>query len=128
MAGIFLLDSLRLWLRRRKRQKEIQLALQWPVTAGEVNHWRVVTADEEAASMGAPYQIEASFHFILNGEYYGGYFHSVAMAAGEAERLGRGNPSVNVRYNPNNPDAVVVLPQDNTNNLPFRVFSENPEK
>ena len=128
MAGIFLLDSLRLWLRRRKRQKEIQLALQWPVTTGEVNHWRVVTADEEAASMGAPYQIEASFHFILNGEYYGGYFRSVAMAAGEAERLGRGNPSVNVRYNRNNPDAVVVLPQDNTNNLPFRVFSENPEK
>lgn len=128
MAGIFLLDSLRLWLRRRKRRKEMQLALQWPVTTGEVNHWAVVTADEEAASMGAPYQIEASFHFILNGEYYGGYFRSIAMAAGEAERLGKGNPSVNIRYNPGNPDTVVVLLQDNTNNLPFRVFSDGPEK
>jgi hypothetical protein len=128
MAGIFLLDSLRLWLRRRKRQKEMQLALQWPTTTGEVNHWAVVTADEEAAAMGAPYQIEASFHFILNGEYYGGYFRSVAMAAGEADRLAKGNPTVNVRYNSTHPDSCAVLSADNMNNLPFRVFSESPGK
>lgn len=106
----------------------MQLALQWPTTTGEINHWAVVTADEEAASMGALSQIEASFHFILNGEYYGGYFRSIAMAAGEAERLGRGNFPVNIRYNPANPDKAVVLPQDNTNNLPFRIFSESTQR
>lgn len=122
MAGIFLFDSIRLWMRRKDRQKRLRLALQWPTTLGEVNHWAVLPADEEAASMGAPYQIEAGFHFVLNGEYYGGYFRSVALPSGEAERLAKGNPSVKVRYNPSDPDSVVVLPEDNTDNLPFKVF------
>lgn len=123
MAGIFLVDSIRLWLHRRSRQKKLQLAQSWPVTAAEVNHWAVVQADEEANAFGVPFQIEAGFHFKLNGEYYGGYFRSVALAGGEAERLAKGTPIVNVRYNPSNPDAVAVLAEDNTSNLPFKVFS-----
>ncbi len=122
MAGIFLMDSIRLWLRRKDRQKKLRLALTWPITAGEVNHWAVVPADEEAASMGAPYQIEAGFHFILNGEYYGGYFRSVAMAGGAADKLAKGNPSVKVRYNLADPDSVAVLAEDNVDSLPFQIF------
>ena len=123
MAGIFLVDSIRLWLRRKSRQKRLRLALNWPVIAAEVNHWAVLPADEDANAFGTPFQIEAGFHFILNGEYYGGYFRSVALAGGEAERLAKGNPSVNVRYDPANPDSTAVLAEDNTGNLPFQVFS-----
>src|SRR6185437_13049961 len=123
MASIFLVDSIRLWVRRRSRQKKLQQAATWPTIAAEVNHWAVLPADEETNAFGVPFQIEAGFHFILNGEYYGGYFRSVALAGGEAERLAKGNPTVNVRYNPANPDSVAVLAEDNTNNLPFQVFS-----
>lgn len=123
MAGIFFVDSIRLWLRRKGRQKKLQMALSWPVIAAEVNHWAVLPADEEANAFGTPYQIEAGFHFILNGEYYGGYFRSVALAGGEAERLAKGAPSVNVRYDPADPDSTAVLAEDNTDSLPFRVFS-----
>ncbi len=123
MAGIFLFDSIRVWLRRKARRKMLRLALNWPIAPGEINHWEVIPADEDAASMGAPVQIEAGFHFILDGEYYGGYLRSVAMAAGEADRLAKGNPSVKIRYNPTAPDSAAVLAEDNRENLPFRIFS-----
>ena len=123
MPGMFPIDSIRLWLRRKKRQKKLQLAAGWPIAAAEVNHWAVLPADEDANAFGTPFQIEAGFHFILNGEYYGGYFRSVALAGGEAERLAKGNPPVNVRYDPANPDSTAVLAEDNTGNLPFSVFS-----
>ena len=76
---------------------------------GEVNHWQVLNADEDVATMGAPYQIEAGFHFKLNGEYYGGYLRSVAMTLHEAETKAQGEPKVNLRYNPANPDETAVL-------------------
>ncbi|MEO8735525.1 MAG: DUF3592 domain-containing protein, partial [Edaphobacter sp.] len=107
----------------KSRQKKLQLALNWPIVVAEVNHWAVVSADEDANAFGTPFQIEAGFHFILNGEYYGGYLRSVAQAGGEAERLAKGNPSVNVRYNPANPDTTAVLAEDNKDNLPFQIFS-----
>lgn len=120
---MFPIDSVRLWLRRRKREKKLRLAQTWPVAAAEVNHWAVVPADEEVNAFGLPFQIEAGFHFVLNGEYYGGYFRSVALAAGEAEKLAKGTPPVNVRYNPADPDQVAVLAEDNKDTLPFVVFS-----
>ncbi|MEO6816686.1 MAG: hypothetical protein ABI177_08280 [Edaphobacter sp.] len=123
MAGIFLVDSIRLWLRGKNRQKRLGLALTWPIVAAEVNHWAVVAADEDANAFGVPFQIEAGFHFILNGKYNGGYFRSVALTGGEAERLGKGNPSVNIRYDPTNPDSTAVLAEDNKDNLPFQVVS-----
>ena len=123
MGGIFLVDSIRVWLHRKRRQKKLQLAVNWTMVAAEVNHWAVLPADEEANSFGTPFQIEAGFHFILNGEYYGGYFRSVALAGGEAERLAKGNPPVNVRYNPADPDSTAVFAEDNTGNLPFQIIS-----
>jgi hypothetical protein len=123
MAGIFLVDSIRQWQHRKSRQKKLQLAQSWLMIAAEVNHWAVVPADDEANAFGAPFQIEAGFHFMLNGEYYGGYFRSVALAGGEAERQAKGTPTVNIRYNPVNPDVVAVLAEDNKDNLPFKVFS-----
>jgi hypothetical protein len=93
------------------------------MTQAEINHWQVLSADDDAATMGAAYQIEAGFHFKLNGEYYGGYLRSVAMGLHEAESKAQGNPVVNVRYNPANPDSTAVLAEDNQNTLLFRVFS-----
>ena len=123
MAGIFLVDSIRSWLHRRSRQKKLQLAANWLLVAGEVNHWVVIPADEDANSFGTPFQIEAGFHFVLNGEYHGGYFRSVALAGGEAEKLAKGNPHVNIRYNPANPDVTAVFAEDNANSLPFHIIS-----
>lgn len=123
MSGLFLFDSIRSRFRRRSLEKKLRLASAWPVTGGEVNHWAVVDADEDAMSTATPYQIEASFHFMVNGEYFGGYFRSVAMVHREAEMSAKGNPKVNVRYDPTNPDSAIVLPEDNADNLPFRIFS-----
>jgi hypothetical protein len=123
MAGIFLIDGIRRSLRRRAQEKKLGLAKSWPAVQAEINHWKVLNAEEDIASMGAPYQIEAGFHFTLNGEYYGGYLRSVAMTLHEAETKGAGSPKVNVRYNPANPDETAVLAEDNGPNLPFRVVS-----
>ncbi len=123
MAGVFFIDGIRRWLRRRKWEKKLGLARQWPAVQAEVNHWQVLNADEDVATMGAPYQIEAGFHFTLNGEYYGGYLRSVAMTLHEAESKAVGSPKVNIRYNPTNPDETAVLAEDNRGNLPFDVFS-----
>jgi hypothetical protein len=123
MSGIFLLDGIRLWLRRRSREKKLHSAQAWPIANGEVNRWQILDADAEASSVGTLFQIEAGFHFLINGEYFGGYLRSVAMPHREAETLAKGNPTVHVRYDPANPDSVAVLAEDNEGNLPFRVFS-----
>ena len=123
MAGVFLIDGIRRRLKHSKREKKLALAKNWPATQAEINHWEVLNADEDVATMGAPQQIEAGFHFTLNGEYYGGYLRSVAMTLHEAQTKGTGSPKVNVRYNPANPDETAVLADDNSGNLSFAVIS-----
>jgi hypothetical protein len=123
MSGLFFIDSIQSWLHRRSLQKIHLQAAQWPITTAEVNHWAVLTADKDAASTATPYQIEASFHFTVNGEYYGGYLRSVAMTHHEAETKAKGTPTVNIRYNPAHPDTAVALAEDNAGKLPFRIFS-----
>ena len=123
MSGLFLFDSIRSRFRRRNLENKLRLASGWPIATGEVNHWTVVDADEDAMSTATPYQIEASFHFLVGGEYFGGYFRSVALVRRDAEAMAKGIPNVNIRYDPANPDSVVVLAEDNADNLPFRIFS-----
>ncbi len=123
MSGLFLIDSIRSRFRRRSLEKKLRAAHDWPVAVAEVNHWAVVDADQDAMSTATPCQIEASFHFVVGGEYFGSYFRSVGLVRREAEAMAKGSPSVNVRYDPANPDSVVVLAEDNANNLPFRIFS-----
>jgi len=123
MAGIFFIDGIRRSLRRRARDKKLGLAKSWPTVQAEINHWHVLNADEDVATAGTPYQIEAGFHFTLNGEYYGGYLRSVAMTLHEAETKGESSPKVNARYNPANPDETAVLAEDNGGNLPFGIIS-----
>jgi hypothetical protein len=123
MAGIFFIDGIRRSLRRSRREKKVALAKNWPTIQAEVNHWQVLNADEDVATVGTPYQIEAGFHFTLNGEYYGGYLHSVALTLHEAETKAKGEPKVNARYNPANPDETAVLTEDNGGNLPFGIIS-----
>ena len=123
MAVLSIFDSIGAWLRRRSLQKKLRAASGWPKAVGEVNHWAIVDAEKDAASTATPCQIEASFHFMVNGEYFGGYFRSVGLVRREAERMAKGNPAVNIRYDPANPDSAVALAEDNANNLPFRLFS-----
>jgi Protein of unknown function (DUF3592) len=123
MAGIFLIDGIRKSLRRSRREKKVALAKNWPVVEAEINHWQVLNADNEVATTGTPYQIEAGFHFKVSGEYYGGYLRSVAMTHHEAETKAKGEPKVKVRYNPANPNETAVLAEDNAGGLPFGVVS-----
>jgi hypothetical protein len=123
MAGIFLIDAISRRLRRKNREKKLRLAAQWPLPQAEINHWQVLSADEEFASPGVTYQIEAGFHFKINGEYYGGYLRSVALTHHEAESKATGNPSVDIRYNPANPNETAVLTEDNQGNLLFPIIS-----
>jgi len=121
--AVFSIDALLRWQRNRKRATKLAQATQWPTTQAEINHWAVVTADEELATTGAPFQIEAGFHFKLNGEYFGGYFRSVALTHREAEIKAKGTPTITIRYNPTNPDQVAVRAEDNATTLPFRIVS-----
>ena len=120
---MFPLDSVRSWSHRRKRQERLRLAQRWPVISAEINHWSIVTADQEIASSATPHQIEASFHFIVEGEYFGGYLRSVALTHHSAEVMAKGESTVNIRYDPANPDSTVVLAEDNVGTLPFQVIS-----
>jgi hypothetical protein len=123
MASIFFIEAIGRRIRRRNREKKLLFAAHWPHTEAEINHWQVLNADAEIATAGAPHQIEAGFHFKLNGEYYGGYLRSVALTHREAESKATGSPQVNIRYNPANPDDTAVFAEDNLDNLPFRIIS-----
>jgi hypothetical protein len=123
MAGIFFIDAISRRIRRRNREKKLLLARQWPLAQAEINHWQILNADEDVASMGAAYQIEAGFHFKHNGEYYGGYLRSSALTHHDAELKATGNPTVNIHYNPTNPDETAVFAEDNQGNLPFPITS-----
>jgi hypothetical protein len=123
MASIFFIEAISRRIRRRNREKKLHLAAQWPHAQAEINHWQVLNADQEVATTGAPYQIEAGFHFKLDGEYYGGYLRSIALTHHEAESKATGSPLVNIRYNPANPDETAVFAEDNPANLPFRIIS-----
>jgi hypothetical protein len=120
---MFPFDSIRLLLRDRKRQEKLRLAQQWPTISAEINHWSIVAADPEIASSATPHQIEASFHFTVNGEYFGGYLRSVALTHHGAEMGTKGEPTVNIRYDPANPDRTAVLAAENVGNLPFEIIS-----
>ena len=119
----FLIDSIRRSLREKARKKRVRLATAWPQTTAKVNLWKVLPAGDGSESFTQTDCIEGGFSFLLNGEYYGGYVRSVAMGRRDAEKLAVGNPSVNVRYNPANPDQTVVLAEDNVGTLPFEVVS-----
>jgi hypothetical protein len=123
MAGLFLFDSIRRRLRENARTKRVRLAASWPQVTAKINLWKVLPAGDESESFTQTDFIEAGFSFLLNGEYYGGYARSIAMGRRDAERLAVGSPSVNVRYNPANPDQTVVLAEDNAGMLPFEVIS-----
>ncbi len=112
---------IRAQMHRRTVQKLLDQARAWPTATGEVNHWEVIAAEGHELTGATPNQIEARFHFSVNGEYYGGYFRSAAMGVHQSETLAKGAPTVNVRYNPSNPDSNIVLPEDNAENLPFRI-------
>jgi hypothetical protein len=119
----FLIDTIRRSLREKARKKRVQLAARWPQATAKVILWKVLPAGDESQSFTQTDFIEGGFSFLLNGEYYGGYVRSVAMGRHEAEKLAVGSPSVNVRYNPANPDQTVVLTEDNAGTFPFEVVS-----
>jgi hypothetical protein len=120
---MFLFDSIRSKLYHKKQQERVRLAKQWPTVSAEINHWSIVTADQELASSATPHQVEASFHFTVDGEYFGGYLRSVALTHHAAEVGAKGSPTIIIRYDPANPDSVAVLAEDNAGNLPFQIIS-----
>jgi hypothetical protein len=120
---MFLVDSIRHSLRESARKKRVETAARWPEATAKINLWKILPAGDAAESFTQTDYIEGGFSFTLNGEYYGGYVRSVAMGRREAEKLAVGSPSINIRYNPANPDQVVVLAEDNAGALPFEIVS-----
>jgi hypothetical protein len=114
------LDTLLASRRRKALAARAATAQTWPLTTAEINTWKIQLAPEEPGSFSTNYQLEAAFHFTLNGDYYGGYLHSAPMTHHEAETHGTGAPTIHVRYNPTNPDDSLALPTDNPS-LPFQV-------
>jgi hypothetical protein len=108
---------------RAGSRKRVQAAAGWPQTLAHINSWKILPAGDDAASFSQSDLIEAAFHFTLNGEYYGGYLRSAAMARRDAEKMAVGSPEITVRYNPENPDEAVVLAEDNAGKLPFTIIS-----
>lgn len=123
MAGFAPIDAIRRAIRERARRKRVHLASVWPQTQAHINSWKILVAGDEAESFSQSDLIEAAFHFVLNGEYYGGYLRSVPMARREAEKFAVGSPDITARYNPDNPDQTVVLAEDNSDKLPFPIVS-----
>ncbi len=87
------LSGLRAWSLHRSFEKKMREAKGWPTPQGEVNGWKIVTPEAEAA-FGVDSQIEAGFHFIVNDEYFGGYVRSEPMVRREAERMAQGSPRI----------------------------------
>jgi hypothetical protein len=123
MAGLFFIDSIRRAVHERARRKRVQLAAGWLQAQAHVNSWKILPAGDATESFRQTDFIEAAFHFVLNGEYYGGYLRSPAMGRRDAEKLAVGSPEVTVRYNPANPDQTAVLAEDNRGKLPFEIVS-----
>ena len=123
MVGFYPIDAIRRAVAERARRKRVQLAAGWPQATAHINGWKVLPAGDAAKSFTQTDFIEARFHFLLNGEYYGGYARSVAMGRREAEKGSVGSPEIQIRYNPANPDQTVVLAEDNAGALPFEIVS-----
>ena len=116
MAAI--VNWLPLLLRRRKREKKLASAAEWPRVTASLLKSTVISKDPLAEGRTAfqVMQVEAAFYFTLHGEYYGGHLRTVPMSDSEAHRMLRNLPEetpVQVRYNPANPDETVVLDEDN---------------
>ena len=85
MAGLSILDPLRRAIHQSARKKRVRLAAQWPQARAHINTWKVLPLTAApgffaaAQSFAASDFIEAAFHFILNGEFYGGYLRSLPM-------------------------------------------------
>lgn len=123
MALPFPLDRLARSFHEGARRKRVSMAHDWPKCNAHITHWKIVDADPALGSAALQHQIEASFYFMLNDDICGGYLHSVPMVHREAERHATGEPIVIIRYNPNDPDQICVLAEDNKETLPFEVIS-----
>jgi hypothetical protein len=123
MALPFPLDRLARSFREGARRKRISMARDWPKCNAHITGWKIVDPDLGSGDSSLQQQIEASYYFMLNDDICGGYFRSVPMVRREAERFAEGDATVVVRYNPNDPDQVAVLAEDNKVMLPFEIIS-----
>ena len=121
-------DWLIRFFRQRKRNRELALAVDWPIITAKLLS-SVVLPKDLAAEGGTAFQdrqIESAFYFTLNGSYYGGHLRSTPLSDTEAHRLIRQLPEdtpVQVRYNPANPDQNHTFATDNEGTLPVAIWS-----
>lgn len=128
MDGTLSFDWLRRLLRRSRREKALQQAATWPLLTASLLTSTVVPKDllAEEGSVFQTFQIESAFYFTLDGGYFGGHLRSIPLSDSEAHRLIVATPegtTVQVRYNPQNPDENHTFAGDNLNALPFAVWS-----
>jgi hypothetical protein len=123
MGGFPILGPMLRSLRESRKRKLIEAARAWPTVEARVNGWHVINADTAIATAALSYQIEATFSFQKDGEYFGGYFLSVPMTHHQAETLGVGEATIIARSDPTDPNRAVVLAEENAGRLPFEIIS-----
>lgn len=132
MPDVFPINAIGRALHKRRRDRELAAAANWPVVEARLLKPVIVGKDELAEGTAAQdSQVEIPFYFTLAGEgaangYFGGHLRTVALSHSEASRLlpriAEGM-IVRVRYNPQHPDQNHALANDNEGVLPVAVWS-----
>ncbi len=113
------------YFRRHSRRRDLQAASGWPTATAKLLEGKIVPYDELVQGTAAQtVQVEYPYYFALQEEFYGGYLRSVPCTDSEGSRwmreVGQGK-SIQVRYDPANPDRTHALERDNPGTLPFRI-------
>jgi hypothetical protein len=132
MPDVFPINAIGRALHKRRRDRELGVAANWPVIEAHLLKPVIATKDELAEGTAAQdSQVEIPFYFTLAGEgarsgYFGGHLRTVALSHSEASRLLPRiveGATVRVRYNPQDPDQNHALANDNEGALPVAVWS-----
>jgi hypothetical protein len=105
------------WIIRRQRKRRVQQleeqARTWPMAEGTVSGCRVKRAEDPPDSWYV-WQVELTFSYVANGEYYSGTSLLPPETEGEAAELARRwkDRKLLVRYFPEDASQSVVLMQD----------------
>lgn len=104
----------------------MQTAAGWPTATAKLLAAKIVPRDELAlGTLAQTVQIEYEYYFVLKDDFFGGYMRSVPCSDSEGSRwmreVGEGR-TVEVRYDPQDPDKNHALERDNAGTLPFTVW------
>lgn len=120
LAGV-ILDLIRRLVRKIYRSQKRKSRAEWPATTADVFEWAVIPALGGSRSEGS-LRIRATLAITVSGQRHYGLLHSIGMGESPARKFLKeaDKPStLPVRYNPQNPEEMIVLPEKGV--LPFEL-------